>query len=625
VSSSVSYRPEVDGLRAIAILAIMGNHAGVPWLTGGYLGVDIFFVVSGFVITRLVLAEQAGGTFTLAAFWRRRVRRILPALAVVLFASLAVGWFRMTPAQLADFLRVYFGALAMVPNIVLWLDVDYFTEAAATRPLLHLWSLGVEEQFYLFFPVILFLLWHRSARTRWWVLAAIALASFVCATFLLVLEPKAGFYLLPSRAWELLAGALVALSARRPGPRTSQALAALGLLMVLAPLVTFGPAGPGPETLIPVVGVVLCLLAARSGTLAGRILTASPVVLIGKGSYGTYLWHWPLLAFARIQIADEPSLAVKLALMVLALLLGLASWKWIETPFRRSRDPLLARAGILAGIALMAGLAVLGGAVALAEARGWRNPNLAGWHPDEIEPFAALRNELSGNDSCHHTTKAKPSVPFLKAWNCRGQTVGDYRAWPVALFGDSHAGNFSMVLRLTGRNPMQMTMWGCSLAPSLMRPECREAAELLRSAAREEGIETVILVNRWVLSEAKPETLVEIENYWSEVFPNLVIASPLPSYEKLDARLVHWPRERARRIPANMEVPEAFAAARKRVSGSNMQVIDGAVLFCGSRPDCAPVDGLPLMFDDKSHLTVTGARGYAERLEATGILQSLAP
>jgi hypothetical protein len=193
------------------------------------------------------------------------------------------------------------------------------------------------------------------------------------------------------------------------------------------------------------------------------------------------------------------------------------------------------------------------------------------------------------------------------------------------LFGDSHAGNFSMVLRLTGRNPMQMTMWGCSLAPSLMRPECREAAELLRSAAREEGIETVILVNRWVLSEAKPETLVEIENYWSEVFPNLVIASPLPSYEKLDARLVHWPRERARRIPANMEVPEAFAAARKRVSGSNMQVIDGAVLFCGSRPDCAPVDGLPLMFDDKSHLTVTGARGYAERLEATGILQSLAP
>ncbi len=166
MSPPSGYRPEVDGLRALAILAIMVNHAGVSWLPGGYLGVDIFFVISGFVITRLIMAEQADGTFTLAAFWRRRVRRILPAFAVVLLACLGASWILMTPQQMDDFLRVYFGATAMVPNIVLWMDVGYFTEDAATRPLLHLWSLGVEEQFYLFFPVITFLLWHRSARTR---------------------------------------------------------------------------------------------------------------------------------------------------------------------------------------------------------------------------------------------------------------------------------------------------------------------------------------------------------------------------------------------------------------------------------------------------------------------------
>jgi peptidoglycan/LPS O-acetylase OafA/YrhL len=625
MSATGTYRPEVDGLRALAVIAIMGNHAGVPWLPGGYLGVDIFFVISGFVITRLIMAEQASGTFSLLAFWRRRVRRILPALAVVLLACLGASLVLLTPQQMEDFLRVYFGALVMVPNIVLWTDVSYFTEAAATRPLLHLWSLGVEEQFYLFFPFILFLLWRRSARTRWATLSAIALASFVCASALLVVDPTAGFYLLPSRAWELIAGALAALAVRRPGPRASQVLSVVGLLLVLVPLFIFRPASPGPETLIPIAGVVLCLLTAGSTTLVGRVLTASPIILIGKGSYGAYLWHWPLLVFARIQNVDEPSLAVKLALMVVALSLGLASWRWIETPFRRSSEPLLPGAGILAGIGLMAGLAVLGGAVAIADARGWRNLAWEGWHPDEIEALKEARASLVGSGTCHLVGDGGPSAPFLRDWNCRGQTDGAYRGWPVALYGDSHGSNFSMVLRLTGRNPMQMTMWSCSLAPSLMRPECREAAEQLRTAAQEAGIDTVILVNRLVKSEVTPDRLVEIELYWSEVFPKIVLVSPLPEFENLGARLIRWPHERVRQIPADMAVPEAFTAARKKISGSTMQIIDAAALFCGDRPGCAPIGKGPLMDDALGHMTIEGAQGYAERLEASGLLQALAP
>ena len=532
----------------------------------------------------------------------------------------------MTPEQMNDFLRVYFGALAMVPNIVLWTDVAYFTEDAATRPLLHLWSLGVEEQFYLFFPFIILLLCHRTARTRWWTLCLIALVSIILATVLLVQAPTAGFFLLPSRAWELLAGVLAAMSLWRPRLRmTAQVLSVLGLVMIIVPLVVFRPAGPGPETVIPVLGVVLCLLAAGSTTFVGRVLMARPIMLVGKASYGTYLWHWPLLVFARIQSADEPSLAVKIFLMVVALGLGLASWRWIETPFRRNARPILPRAGILSGIGLMAGLAALGGLVALAEARGWRSPTWAGWPPEEIEALKELRMPLVGSGTCHLAGTGEPFDPFLLAWNCRGQSDGATRGWPVAVFGDSHGSNFSMVLRLTGRNPMQLTMWGCSLAPSRMRPECREAAEQVRTAAREAGIETVILVNQWTKSESTPETLVEIEQYWSEVFPNMVLVSPLPRFENLTSRLIRWPHDRVRQIPANMEVAKAFFAARKRISGSSMQVIDAAALFCGDRPGCAPIDKVPLMDDAGSHMTIEGAQGYADRLEASGQLQTIGP
>jgi hypothetical protein len=309
----------------------------------------------------------------------------------------------------------------------------------------------------------------------------------------------------------------------------------------------------------------------------------------------------------------------------MALGFGFASWRWVETPFRRSAHPALPRAGILAGVGLMAALAVLGGAVALADAKGWRNLTWAGWQPAEIEAMKEEREPLVGSGTCHLATRDDPSAPFLHAWNCRGQTDGTYRGWPVALFGDSHGGNFSMVLRLTGRNPMQLTMWGCSLAPTLMRPDCREAAEQLRTAAREAGIGTVILVNRWARHEVTPERLVEIELYWGEVFPNIVLVSPLPAFRNLDDRLIRWPRERVLRIPVDMEVPEAFAAARKRIAGSTLTIIDGAALFCGDRPGCTPIDKGPLMDDAASHMTIEGAEGYATRLEATGILQALAP
>jgi SGNH domain (fused to AT3 domains) len=170
-----------------------------------------------------------------------------------------------------------------------------------------------------------------------------------------------------------------------------------------------------------------------------------------------------------------------------------------------------------------------------------------------------------------------------------------------------------------------MTLWGCSLAPSRMRPDCLVAAEDLRAAAREAGIKTVILVNRWQKSEMTPELMVEIEVYWGEVFSRMVMVAPLPAFAALDERLVRWPRKKVLQIPVDMDAVEAFAAARKRIAGSEMQVIDAVPLFCGDRPGCAPFGVGPLFLDAESHLSAEGAKGYAARLEASGQLQGLGP
>lgn len=622
-----TYRPEVDGLRALAVLAILLHHAGVPFLPGGYLGVDVFFVISGYVITRLMLADIEAATFTLKGFWTRRVRRILPALVVLLAVCLPLAWVMMSSRQMEDFLPVFLGATAMVPNIVLWGNVGYFTQWATTRPLLHLWSLGVEEQFYLLYPVLLWGLWRAgmSETGRRWVLRGLGLLSLVLAAWLVVAAPTAGFFLLPSRIWELVLGALVATSGWQPGSRARQIWSLLGLILILVSLLVYGPKSPGPATLPPVLGAALCILAARSDTWVGQGLALGPLVWIGRISFGAYLWHWPLLAFTRIHLAEEPALALKLALMALAIALGWLSWRFVETPFRRKEAPILPRFGIGAGLLSMGLLAAAGGLVMLAEDRDWRQLRWPGMQIAEKDAIRTERHRWVRSGSCHLANSTDPFPPFRAGWNCPAASADGLKGWPVALFGDSNGADVAMVLRMTGRNPMQMTLWGCSVVPSHMRPDCRLAADDLRAAAKGAGLKVVVLANLWQPFEATPEALVELELWWGEVFDTVVLVGPLPRFEALDERFLRWPRERVAKLTPDFELAEAFAAARRRVAGSELVVIDATALFCGDRPGCSPLGEGPLMLDDWSHLSREGARGYADRLAATGVLERLVP
>ncbi|MEM9100641.1 MAG: acyltransferase family protein, partial [Pseudomonadota bacterium] len=334
------YRPEIDGLRALAILPVIWFHAHLPGLPGGFAGVDVFFVISGFLITSLILSELAAGRFSVLHFYERRARRLLPALVLVVVACLPFAWLFMTPDQMEAFGRSVLSVALFASNIEFWQMTGYFAPSTAEIPLLHTWSLAVEEQFYLIFPPLLIVIW-RVCPARLALILAIGCALSFAAALLLyrVGWGAAAFYLLPTRGWELLVGALAALWVRKHGlvERYAEGLAWIGLLALIVTylgLDKFKP-WPGPYTLMPVLGTCALLIALRPEGRLTRVLSSPVPVLIGLISYGAYLWHQPLFAFARLARLEAPSPMAMLALSCAALLLAWLSWRFVEQPIRR--------------------------------------------------------------------------------------------------------------------------------------------------------------------------------------------------------------------------------------------------------------------------------------------------
>lgn len=353
-------------------------HAGISLFSGGFVGVDVFFVISGYLITSIILAEQAQGTFSLVRFYERRARRILPALLLVVAVCIPVAWVLLLPSDYADFSESLAAVAVFGSNVFFYLQSGYFEADAELKPLLHTWSLGVEEQFYLLFPLLLMGLARLRARVTVAVLAAIGVASFVGAEWASQRDPSGAFFLLPYRAWELVIGAMLALresSIRSAPPEVAvpapllagwraEAASVLGLSMIVAAVFLFDEETPFPGryALLPTLGTALLIWAATPATRVGRWLGHPALVAIGLMSYSAYLWHQPLFAFARHTHESEPSLAVLLALSAGALVLAWLSWRFVEKPFREkgrfSRRVVFSAA--LAGSLLIAGVGVGG-------------------------------------------------------------------------------------------------------------------------------------------------------------------------------------------------------------------------------------------------------------------------
>ncbi|MBB3189388.1 acyltransferase family protein [Halomonas cerina] len=365
---STYYRPEVDGLRAVAVIPVILFHAGLDAWSGGFVGVDIFFVVSGYLITGIIYNEIRQGNFSIIKFYERRARRILPALFFVSLTCLAIAWIWMLPKEFSKLSESLVAVNLFVSNIYFWQDVDYFAGPADMQPFLHTWSLAVEEQFYLFFPLVMLVL---GMLRRHYLLVMVFLAfllSLILAEYGARNHPAANFYLLPTRAWELMAGALIAIGLHERELKLPRAIhdggAFLGLGMILYSIFLFDESTPFPSlwALIPVLGAALVILFARHDNAAGKLLAAKPVVGIGLISYSAYLWHQPVFVFARERSFGALSQSDFLLLSLLSLILAYFSWRFVEQPFRDKRN--FSRAtifsGALAGTVCFIGIGLYG-------------------------------------------------------------------------------------------------------------------------------------------------------------------------------------------------------------------------------------------------------------------------
>jgi len=393
-ATALRYRPEIDGLRAVAVLPVVLFHAGLGPFHGGFVGVDVFFAISGFLITSLLVADMDRGAFSIAEFYERRARRILPALFVVAVACIPFAWAWMLPSQLDDFGKSLVAVATFASNVLFWREQGYFAADTALMPLLHTWSLAVEEQFYIVFPLLLWALWHwaggkRSRGRLLTMLGVLGLASLALSQWSTVHAAQAGFYLAPARAWELLAGAICALlpKAKQGAGAVRHLPGLVGLGMIAASVLLFAEDMPFPGVLaiVPVGGALLVLRHGGAGTAAGGMLAHPLPRAIGLVSYSAYLWHQPLFAFARAQSAAPPGTLEMTALTLLALGLGALSWRFVEQPFRkRGAGPLPTRGAVftaaLGGTVLMAGAGMV-----LHRAQGFPERPVAGGTMGSLE------------------------------------------------------------------------------------------------------------------------------------------------------------------------------------------------------------------------------------------------
>ncbi|MFM6171560.1 MAG: acyltransferase family protein [Sphaerospermopsis kisseleviana] len=511
-----SYRADIDGLRAVAVAAVVLFHArlGVP---GGFTGVDVFFVISGYLITRIIRADIADGSFSLVKFWERRARRIFPALAAVVVACLGAGYFLLLPFGLEVLGQTVLTLVGLSSNIFFWQTNHYFSASAKENPLLHTWSLSVEEQYYLLYPLLLCFLLARGRRFAFVGLASICAASFLCSIFWLRIDSSGAFYMLPSRAWELGLGALVALGSNRTGRLWREGAAWTGLALIVGSFFVYTKHTPFPgwAALPPVAGTALIIWAgvgAENGKqlpLVSRLLSAKALVGIGLLSYSLYLWHWPFFAFHRYLQGQPPSFFPSIAYVACAVVLSVASYQWIEQPIRR-RVLLSSRRGIfalwLAGSAL---LAVIGVVLAKTDGAPWRlSEGARDLATANGQKLNALFGESSGEDGSYKATLGqKDAAMCVFVW-------GDSQAMTLAPAFDQAGKELGVRVEVRAR-PGTAPVENWKSAQNGTRPAFEMQAfnegarEEIRALQSEGVLLGVVFVLKWCINVVREPALEE--------------------------------------------------------------------------------------------------------------------
>lgn len=496
----MQYRAAIDGLRAVAVILVLLFHARVPFFSGGYVGVDVFFVISGYLIARQIYHEHADGRFTLLGFYERRMRRIFPALFLVLLSIFAIAPLIMLPPELHRLGSSGVATTLFISNFYFWAQgQNYLRDPPDFQPLLHTWSLAIEEQFYLFFPIFLVLTLRFFKRLDLTFLA-MALGSFAISVYLTSAHPRGAFYSSLSRAWELLLGAWLAVTylkdliPRRLGP----ILQCAGLIMIVG--ATFGydlfTPFPGLAALIPGLGTAAIVAWCDQDSRLVKGLSYPALVRLGLISYPLYLWHWPSLVLARFALLRELHTYEIVALYFLAVLLAIATWRWVERPFR-TRNGLISTKLVLALGAGMSCLALAAGG-ALRAAQVWITPP-----PGAARILAAAKDYAPLLGGCHNWDRRNPG----QFSNCIIGAEGP-REINFALWGDSHAGALAIAVdraaRSVSKKGLQLTADDC---PPLLRTQvivgnvasdCEARNDAAFGLLLQHRIRRAILAGAWV-------------------------------------------------------------------------------------------------------------------------------
>jgi len=454
-------RDDIDGLRCVAILSVLLFHFGFSFIPGGYTGVDVFFVISGYVITKSIHHDIARNQFTIGNFYFKRFRRITPAFAAMVLLTSVACYFLLLPDDLIDFGKSAAAASAFASNFYFWKTSGYFASAAQTKPLLHTWSLSVEEQFYIFAPLLIYALSRLSTRKSLWVLAVIMLGSLAFSVAAIFLAPTFGFFALPSRAWELLIGVWLGTHDPRLQPSRAQRemLGLLGAALIAAGMLMLHEDDPFPGwyALLPCLGTAFCIAAGTNArgvgdlSLIGRMLSWRSAVWIGWVSYSVYLVHWPIAALFQYRMLRAPTPAEGLIMVVVSLILGALSWRFIEQPTRHI-DPRYMRQVIIGSMATgMAGVVI--GLIPVA------GDGFAGRFPEWRQHKVAGLEEWGGAQCFHQD----PTTPIN--WNARQCTRIHGKNGRILLWGDSFAAQYAPGILRSGQrinsDVLQYTFAGC--------------------------------------------------------------------------------------------------------------------------------------------------------------------
>jgi peptidoglycan/LPS O-acetylase OafA/YrhL len=622
-----NYRPDIDGLRAIAVLSVIICHAFPSILPGGFIGVDIFFVISGYLITRIILANLSMNTFNFIEFYYRRVRRIFPPLFLVLLVSLIFGWILFTAEEYKELgLEVSYGA-AFLSNFLYLSQVGYFDAAAELKPMLHLWSLAVEEQFYLLWPLILFFS-HRFGVRSFFVVLCILFGSLIlCFT---QDSLPSSFYLPQARFWEIMVGALIAtpffshysekLSISNIGSKANNFIAALGLILISIALLTIdkNTRFPGYYSFLPVVGASLIIISGPSSVIGRYILGNRFFTSIGLVSYSLYLWHWPLLSFPRILEGQQLSTEIRLLILGLSFVLAFTTYHFIEFPVRKFSN--------LRKISLYFLIAITGvgfSAVIIYLNQGFE-------FRDANQPLSLYEGEVGqighvnyGKYLKEHSFPCPPSRIKDASLVVRG---GDF-SWPgcyqsnpslppsIILMGDSHAEH--LFLGLAAEMPDKNIYFSRREKLPLISDD--KYLELFNYAVNEPSIKTIILGGYWVdiyrqngknsakLLEKTLSYLSAATNKNIYVFDDVPAFSFEPGLCKFTRKFRNFNKcTESKELVDLKTIENRDLMKRLLAKDSKIQLINGYQYFCNEK-NCSMVVQNKLLYRDNNHLSVDGS------------------